>query len=291
MLRPLRGKPNTCVVVSYWMGRPAKRLHGLLAQMQKVDAGVPFDLVVVCNGGDERPLSLPRRFDDLRPIVLNRENCGFNLGAWEHGWRSVDGYEFFLFLQDDCFLKQAGWVYDFEFRITHDRGIGLLGEMVVYDQMTWDYIREVEYTNFWPTVPEWPEPVHPIDTYKTLFDRHGIPWKNLGNHTPSIILFTSRRILEEVGGIPYFGPSYREAIAGELAISRLIESRGYRIAKVKDQPFELIGHPQWSPTGIPRTPGLRGSLFEAWWKLKSTIRRTLGLKRKARRPGIAHREK
>lgn len=58
------GRARTCVIVSYWNGRPARRLHRLLQQMRMIDAGSPFDLLVVCNGGDERPLSLPRRFDD-----------------------------------------------------------------------------------------------------------------------------------------------------------------------------------------------------------------------------------
>jgi len=284
---PAPSRPKTCVVVSYWNGRPASKLHRLLAEMRKVDPGAPFDLVVVCNGGDKAPLRLPARFDDLRPRVLDRENVGFNIAAWEHGWRADPGYDYFLFLQDDCYLKRASWLSGFESRFELDPGIGLLGELVAYDQMSWDYVRKVFYTTFWADPSEWTEPAHPIDTYRALFDRRGIPWSDLANHLPSIILFSSRRILEEVGGFPYFGPSYREAIAGEFAISRLVESRGYRISKVTDYPFDLIGHPQWASNGKAREPGLKGRLYEAYWKSRARIRRWIGPKRKGGRTEIA----
>src|ERR1700730_11844793 len=55
----LDGKSKTCVIISYWVSRPAKDLNRLLAQMQKIDACAPFDVLIVCNGGLERPLSSP----------------------------------------------------------------------------------------------------------------------------------------------------------------------------------------------------------------------------------------
>jgi hypothetical protein len=240
------GRPKTCVVVSYWTGRSAHNLHRLLNQMRKVDAGSRFDVLVVFNGGLERPLPLPPRFDDLRPRVLNRENHGYNLGAWDYGWRNAEGYEYYLFLQDDCFLKRPGWVGDFEFRMARDAGVGLLGEAVMWDRMTWSFIREATDRDLGRLA--WPEdePVHPLDTYQALLEKHGIPRGEVGTHLLSLILFTSRRVLEEVGGFPLIGPSKREAIACEIGISRLIESRGYRVSKLKDRSFELIGHREWT---------------------------------------------
>jgi hypothetical protein len=236
----------TCVVVSTWTGQPAKRLYKLLDQMTRIDAGSPFDLVVVCNGGDERPLLLPSRFDALRPRVLNRENSGYNLGAWDHGWRNSGGHETYLFLQDECFLKRPGWIREFELRMSGDAGIGLLGEAIMWDEMSWPYIRAATDRDLgrraWPEV----EPDHPLDTYQALLARRGIDKGVVGTHLPSVILFTSRTVLEDVGGFPILGRSYREAVASEIAISRLIASHGYRVAKLKDTSFTLIGHRQWT---------------------------------------------
>jgi hypothetical protein len=255
--------------------------------MRRIDAGVAFDLVVVCNGGDERPLTLSPRFDDLRPKVLNRANVGYNIAAWEQGWRSAEGYEFYLFLQDDCFLKWPNWVHDFEFRMCRDKGLGLLGETVVYDRATWDYVRETMYIDFHGPSSTWPEPVHPIDLYRTLFERRSLSWPDTAEHLPSIILFSSRSVLEEVGGFPYFGPSYREAVASELAISRAVVAAGYRISKVKDQPFEHVGHPQWSPRAHVRGDDLVSRLSERWWKFKVLVKDIAGLKRRAPIPMTA----
>jgi hypothetical protein len=246
-------KPRTCVVVSYWTGRPPKDLKKLLRDMKEVDAGSPFEVVIVVNGGDQKPLSLPPEFDSLRPRILNRENKGWNLGAWDHGWRQAGDFDYFLFLQDDCFLKTRGWVGDFEFRFDHDSGIGLLGEEIMWDQMTWPYIRKATDRDLGSLA--WPEsePVHPLDTFQTLMTKRGVPPGEVGTHLPSLILFTSKRILEEVGGFPLVGSTYYEAVACEIGISRLIASKGYRIARVRDRSFQLIGHPQWTQWHVFRS--------------------------------------
>jgi hypothetical protein len=216
--------------------------------MLKVDAGCPFDVVVVCNGGDLRPLSLPESFKALRIQIFNRENTGWNLGAWEFGWRNAGGYQYYLFLQDDCYLKSAGWIVDFEFRIEHDSGIGLLGEEIMWDQMTWPFIRKATDRDLGPRA--WPEnePIHPLDTYQELLIKRGVPPGEVGTHLPSLILFTSHKILDEVGGFPLIGASYREAVACEIGISRIIASKGYRIGRVKGEgsSFRLIGHAEWT---------------------------------------------
>ena len=93
------------VVVSYWAEREPRHLFRLIKQLFRYEAGAPFSLALVCNGGDERPIELPGRFAGLGIKALNRENRGFNIGAWDHGWRSGEGHENFLFLQDDC----SGW--------------------------------------------------------------------------------------------------------------------------------------------------------------------------------------
>jgi hypothetical protein len=250
--------------------------------MKRIDAGIPFDLVIVCNGGDERPLTLPGHFDDLGPRILNRENYGYNLGAWDHGWRNADNYEYYLFLQDDCILKNPGWVHEFVFRMTQDENIGLLGEMVMHDQMGWEYVRRALYHPYHEEPERWPEPVHPIDVYRDLFEKRGIPWNPCATHLPSIILFTSREILERIDGFPIFGPTYRQAVACEVAFSQLITLLGYRISKIEDIPFAKIGHRQWSSNGQPRSPELGHLIQEMKWKAKVVAKDALGLRRRMR---------
>jgi len=239
-------KPRTCVVVCYWTGHKPDDLHRLLGQMMKLDAGSPFDVVVVTNGGDIRPLTLPPRFAPLRPRLIDRENVGYNLGAWEQGWRESEGYEYYLFLQDECFLKRPGWVGDFEFRMDRDPGVGLLGERFMWERMSWGYIREATDRDLGDSVLSPDEPGHPVQVVQDLLNRHGLPVTETGEHLLALVHFTSRKILEEIGGYPIVGRSYREAVACEVGISRLIQSRGYRISLIKDTRFTLIGHRQWT---------------------------------------------
>ena len=138
----MSGKARTCVIVSYWIGASETQLHRLLRQIIKLDAGVAFDLRVVCNGGDERPLVLPPEFPNSGIDVLNRENIGYNIAAWDHGWKIDARHDFYLFLQSECFLKQRGWVEAFEFRMIHDAGVGLLGERIDWDRLSWAFIRD-----------------------------------------------------------------------------------------------------------------------------------------------------
>ena len=235
---------NTCVIVSFWSGRTARNLHALLEQMMRVDAGATFDLVIVNNGGDQRPLRLPSKFSPLRYRIINRQNLGYNIGAWECGWRSCEGYTYYLFLQDECFLKRPGWIFDFEYRMSTDAHIGLLGESIVWDRMTWQFIRQDTDRSFGPNWWGNDRP-HPVLFYQQYIAALGIDRGEVGTHLQSLVLFSSHCVLESINGFPV-GATYDEAVSCEIGISRLIESKGYRISKVKDQPFALIGHRQWT---------------------------------------------
>jgi hypothetical protein len=237
-------KAKTCVVVSYWVGRSVKNLFSLLAQMLRVEAGTNFDLIIVCNGGDEQPLVLPSRFNPLRPQIFNRENKGYNIGAWEYAWRESRGYEYYLFLQEECFLKAERWVSEFEYRMSTDPGLGLLGEAMMWDQMSWQYIRAATDRDLGL---DWfaGEPIHPLDAYQSFLIQRGIPPGEIGSHLQSLVLFISSKILNEINGFPT-GLSYREAVACEIGISRLVTAKGYRISKIRDHSYSLIGHRQWT---------------------------------------------
>ena len=259
---------GACVVVSYWVGRSPRALHRLLNQMQLVDAGVPFDLVIVCNGGDRQPLTLPSRFDDLRPRILNRENSWYNIGAWHHAWERTEGYKYYLFLQDDCFLKDVAWLHDFIHRLKFDPGIGLLGEYINYDRMSWEYVRRVVYTDYMGDPSTWPYPEHPVDYFHRVLAGRQIDPTGYAGHIPLIVLFASRRVLDEVGGFPYFGPTYRDGIASEYGIAKSVENRGHRLATVVDQTFRYLGHPQWTDRGQARSPSLKVDALEFLWRWK-----------------------
>ena len=140
----------------------------------------------------------------------------------------------------------------------------------MWDEMTWPFVRKATDRDLGRSA--WPEnePNHPLDTYQALLQARGVPPGEVGTHLPSLILFTPRRVLEEVGGFPLIGSSYREAVACEIGISRVIASKGYRISRVKDRSFHLIGHRQWTPGHALRT--------RLWYQTRDFLKK-LGLRK------------
>jgi hypothetical protein len=217
--------------------------------MAKFDAGAGYDVLIVCNGGDRDPLVLPTGLATSGVRVLNRENTGWNLGAWEAGWRASPGYRYFLFLQAECFVKRRGWIHRFEHRIETDAGIGMLGERLMWQQMSWDYVREATALDLGERGPVPEGVLESIATYQDLLRRKGMEPGLSGAHLVSIILFIRRDLLERIGGIPLFGEEYLEAVAGEIGLSKAVEACGLRISQLSDTAFSFIGHSQWAGGG------------------------------------------
>lgn len=239
---PMSCKADTCVVICYWTGRSPKPLYKLLKGMRKFAAGAPFDVMIVCNGGDTKPFDIPEDYLGLNVRVINRENQGWNLGAWDAGWRAAAPYKNFLFLQSECFIKSEGWLSRFLHRFETDSGVGLLGEKIMWDKMTWNFIKSNTEIDFGKDS----KAAKTIDQYRANLLNADIEPGELGTHVISIILFTSRNILEKINGFPLMGESYVEAVSCEIAFSKRIQEMGFRISQLADDAFFKIGHIQFT---------------------------------------------
>ena len=92
--------PSVLVVISHYNAWPSDQLVGLLDRMWTIPAGHPFQTRVVVNRAERHELTLPSRYRSVE--VVYRENVGFNIGAWEHGWRKPPVFDAYLFLQEEC---------------------------------------------------------------------------------------------------------------------------------------------------------------------------------------------
>lgn len=236
------------VVVSHYAARPAGPLVRLLDEMAAVPAGVPVDVRVVVNRDGDRGVNLPTRHRGVETTY--RPNAGYNIGAWEAGWRADPPYAGYLFVQDDCRLVQSDWAGAFVRRAA-EPGVGLVGECANPDwDAPWpelaDRFRGRQLRDH--TIAGWP--AERIDCYFAFFRRHGIPPGPKGDHLQTLVLFASRTVLERVDGFP-IGASYGEAIAAEIGTSKKVQAAGLTITEVGPQPFFFIEHPQW----LHRRPG------------------------------------
>lgn len=230
------------VVVSHYDARPSGSLIELLKSMRSIPAAWPFDVRVVVNQGTAGPLRLP---PEVRTVeVIYRENVGYNIGAWDFGWRLPPVYDGYLFLQDECRIVREGWLGAFVHKAA-EPGVGLLGECLSRNwDAPWEVLRQrTRYDRLREHLVDG-MPAERVDCYLDFFRRHGIPPGGRGNHLQSLVWFARRRVLEAIDGFP-LGRNFGEAIAAEIGTSKKVQAMGLAIAEVGPGPFCYIEHPQW----------------------------------------------
>ncbi|HCS52852.1 hypothetical protein [Rubinisphaera sp.] len=238
------------VIISYYDRYEIKDLHRLLADMKRYPAGLPFRLLIVVNSsGVVRPSlnSLPTSFDYE---VIRRENRGYNIGAWEEGWRYQND-EAYLFMQHECRIVRSGWLKAFD-QISQLPDVGLIGESLAQEwDQPWESIEEeIRYYE----MHEHEIARKPIRDRVACYKHHLKSWQidplNNAGHLQSLVLYAKRKVLEEIDGFP-IGNNYGEAIASEIGISKKVEAIGYQITQVHTKPFRYISHPQWTQNSNP----------------------------------------
>ncbi len=239
-------RPPAPVGVSHYAARPPAPLVGLLDAMAAFPAGVPYDIRVVVNRDGAEVLTLPERHRGVE--VAYRPNAGYNIGAWEAGWRAGPDYDAYLFVQDECRVVQSDWVGAFVRRAAGP-GVGLVGECLSPD---WDAPWGDLADRFRGHRP----PGHSadrVDCYLGCLRRWGIPPGERGDHLQTLALFATRAVLGRVGGFPQ-GADYGEAIAAEIGTSKRVRAAGLGAVEVGPEPFFYLEHPQWLHRRPPLTP-------------------------------------
>jgi hypothetical protein len=236
------------VVVSHYNAWPTDQLVGLLDGMREVPSGWPFSALVVVNRAAPRRLVLPARHGDV--AVVERENTGYNIGAWDAGWRARPTFGAYLFLQEECRVVRPDWAGAFVRAL--GPGVGLVGECLAPD---WDapWV-QLEAALRGVTLPDHVidgAPADRVPCYRHFLRSRGIPPGDRGDHLQSLVLFARRGVLEAIGGFPV-GRNYGEAIAAEIGISKAVQALGLKIREVGPGPFTYIEHPQWLHRRVAR---------------------------------------
>lgn len=230
------------VVVSHYNARPPHLLVELLDSLTGHAAGCPFRTRVVVNLGETKRLVLPARYRDVD--VLYRPNTGYNIGAWDHGWRVPPACGAYLFLQEECRVVRDDWLGAFV-RRGAEPGLGLVGECLSppWDAPWAELARRCEGERL-PEHLIGGQPADRVPCYLDFFRRHDIPPGVKGDHLQSLILYARRAVLEAIRGFPV-GTNYGEAVAAEIGISKKVQALGLGIGEVGPVPFTYVEHPQW----------------------------------------------
>jgi hypothetical protein len=232
---------SALVVISHYNAWPTDQLVALLGQLRSVPSGYPFRCLVVVNQAVDRPLDLPPEHADVE--ILYRENTGYNIGAWDYGWRTGDRADYYLFLQEECKILRPDWLGAFVRRLVRPK-VGLVGESMNYRGLSWDRLDYFKRFDFYPGARG--EPVlGDMQGVRRFLTSKGVPVGWTGEHLQSLIIATRRDVLEAIDGF-MIGASKGDAIACEFGISLAAVAKGWKLEQVGLLPFHYIDHPQWA---------------------------------------------
>lgn len=231
------------VVVSYYDRRPDTDLLKLLESMCRFKAGVDFDVQVVVNRAVGVPIELPDF--SINISVDYRENTGMNIGAWDHGWRINKGRPAYLFIQDECVVKQDGWLRAFLDRL-EEPGVGMVGESLnrKWDK-PWNTLKDLNLGVMMPDHLIEGTPADRVSVYLHYLKRWKVEPGPSGLHLRSLVWGLSGQTIERLNGFP-IGRNYGECIASEIAVGRKVSSWGDKLVQVADRDFEYIWHSEWN---------------------------------------------
>ena len=231
------------VIVSHYNAWPTDQLVRWLDQMVAIPAGYPWRCRIVVNQAEGRPLELPARHAGVE--VFHRPNAGYNIGAWDHGWRRGPAAGLYLFVQEECRIRRPGWLRAFVDRLKDPR-VGLVGESMQWEKFSWARAAHYYHDRWHPTELAPDSPVRLVDAIRTVLATRRIPPGRRAEHLQSLVLATRRDVLEAIDGF-YHYDLYGDAVGAEVAISKAVEALGLRIRQVATEPFTYIEHPQWRP--------------------------------------------
>lgn len=234
--------PRCLLVISYYDRRDRDPLRRLTESLAQFNAGRDYDICVVVNRDTTGHLGLSTSTPTL--AILERENTGMNIGAWDHGWRTMPKYDEYLFLQDECYVVRPGWLSAFAWKADQP-GIGLVGESFNERWLQpWEDLKIAWRSHKMPDHVIDGKPASRVEVYLNFLSRNHIPAGNDGGHLRSLVWYVKRSVLEQIGGFP-IGRNYGECIAAEIGVSKRVEALGLQAVQVSNEPFCYVRHREW----------------------------------------------
>ncbi len=224
------------VIISTWDKHPLDYLERLLETMEKYPAGIAYDLCLCVNGMN---FKLPKQLSVKFNHILIRENIGFNIGAWDYAWRKLPKYDYYLFLQDECYMRKKNWLKKYIEYYKSSDSIGLLGENYHKSwAKPWRYLMNDSTGNVSNKKKK------NATYYHEVLCSWGIEPGENAAHVTTVVQFVKRSLLVKVNGYQVTN-DYQTAIAAEISFSKKIESAGYLVEQLPRRRHQLIAHTQW----------------------------------------------
>ena len=110
--------PKYSVIVSYYAARDPLNLSRLIESLVKY----PCDLSVVINADASTG---PSSYTPGVKTILNN-NLGMNIVAWNRGFFENLDSDFYIFLQDECYLRREDFLEHIFVRFDREQNLGIV---------------------------------------------------------------------------------------------------------------------------------------------------------------------
>jgi hypothetical protein len=235
---------NFKIIISHYYSRDVRVLTSLLKSLENFKRNI---LVVV--NSDE--ISNQHKIDIDFPLIFNK-NIGMNIGAWDRGFKEFPQEDLYLFLQDECYLKDENFFEIILARFNQNDRLGMLGETINSRwDFRWDQLVNSQYNSFDGDHMLADMPFRRVDTYLHFLSHWNIDPGPTAKHLRSLTWSLPGDVMRKLGGFP-IGTNKGECIAAEIAISRQVESLGYEFDQISQMPFSCFGHSEWRPDGFSK---------------------------------------
>ncbi len=238
----VRDMSRTLIVISHYDARTKECLFSLLQQISDVSA----DVVVVINNDFATDINTSKIFGVFSII---RPNQGMNISAWHTAYDLLPNYDFYIFLQDECFIKKNNFISRYLLALSNLH-VGLIGESI---NPKWDrpWIDIANSNLNYSVNLKSNFAISRVDYYLLKLKDWSINPGVSGRHMRSLVWAFRKSVLDKMPPFPT-GTNKEECIAAEIAVSKQVESMGLKVSQVSDLPFSLIGHHEWRSDGTSK---------------------------------------
>lgn len=205
------------------------------------------DLLIVIND-DDCIKEKNTFFYNTRALI--RPNTGMNIGAWNASFLKNRDYDFYLFLQDECQILDNIFIKKYIDELSK-KDVGMTGESVNYKWAnSWSNIAH-STLNYKVGYNVNKTPIFRVQFYLNLMKKWNIDPGISGIHLRALVWGFTKEVLNLVSPFP-LGIKKEECIAAEIAVSKKVESLGFKVTQISEQPFKYISHFEWKLDGTSK---------------------------------------
>ena len=231
------------IVISYYKARPKNFLNNLIFKLKTFN----IDIALVINDDNVLKTKIEKTSNFFK---IYRSNVGMNIGAWNECYQLFSDYDYYLFLQDECFILNNNFLDEYIKELSKSN-IGMTGECInLMWNRNWSVMKRSKL-NYNIKFPLKNLKISRVNYYLSCLKKWNIYPGDKASHLRALIWGFNNNCLKKINGFP-IGKNKDQCIAAEIAVSKNVEQCGFYISQINSTPFKFIGHNEWRLDGVAK---------------------------------------